>query len=211
MREQAVFSPIVRRRPRRGGTLLELVATFLILAFVTSGTVGLYYVGTRQQRGSRFYTLAQTDLREGIRRITRTVRHGSGVLTTASPASAVSPSSGFPVKVSDASQIIVDVHLASSTANQIRIYRNSTTGTIYAQTAGDAPTLPGTVMVDGPATLAIAYYQTGATSTGTSTTDVTASAPAAATEVQLTISATRGNVTTTSVAYVQLRNANFGF
>ena len=201
MRKQAVSPRVARSRSRRGATLMELVATYLILAFVTSGTMGLYYVGTRQQRISRFYTLAQTDLREGIRRITRTVRHGSAVLT----------GTAFAAPNSSATQIIVAVPQASP-GDRIRVYRDPTTGTIYAQTAGDAAaSSAGTVMVTGPATLSIAYYQTGATSTGTATTDVTASGPATATEAQITLSATRGSVTTTSVAYVQLRNANFGF
>ena len=193
MRERVVNIPAIQFPSRRGATLVELVATFLILGFVTSGTVGLYYVGTRQQRGSRFYTLAQTDLREGIRRISRTVRHGFAVLPG-----------------SDATQIYVSVP-QTAPGDQIRIYRDSTTGTIYAQPVGTGATGTRTVMVDGPATLSLTYYQTGATSTGTSTTDVTTSAPTSATEVQFTISATRGSVTTTSVAYVELRNANFGF
>lgn len=201
MRERAVVTPTGRFRSRRGASIVEMVATFLILAFVTSGTAGLYYVGTRQQRGSRFYTEAQTDLREGIRRITRTVRHGSAVLTGTT----------FPSADSNSAQVIVAVPQASP-RDKIRIYRNASSGTIYAQTSGDAASASaGTVMLAGPATLSITYYRTGATSTGTTTTDVTSSGPATATEVQLTLSTTRGSVTTTSVAYVQLRNANFGF
>ena len=191
------------RRALRGGrrhgvSLVELVATFLILAFVTVGTLNLYNVGNRQQRNARFYSQAQTDIREGIRRILRTVRHGSAVLTGTS----------FSAADSTTSQIIVAVPQASP-GDQIRIYASS--GNIYAQTAGDAAaSLAGTLMVAAPATLLVNYSQTTVTATGTTITAVDG-APASATEAQVTITATRGSVTTKSIAYVELRNRSLGF
>ena len=89
-------------------------------------------------------------------------------------------------------------------------------GAIYAQRDDDAGV--GTKIMNGPSTLTFNYLETAATPTGTATVSMDAT-PASATEVQITLTATRGGattaatigtVTTKTVAYVALRNTLLG-
>ena len=177
------------------------------MAFVTMATVGFFSVGTKTQRIDRFYTQAQTDLRSAMLHLTRTVRHGSGVQM----ASGWSNFAAAPD--SNAAQVIVAVpQSGASGTDYIRIYRNTTTGAIYAQRQDDAGV--GTKLMDGPSTLTLNYFATTATSTGTSTS-IADAAPGSATEVQVSLTTTRGGATTAStagtvttktVAYIAMRN-----
>jgi hypothetical protein len=71
-------------------------------------------------------------------------------------------------------------------------------GTLYYQSSSG--TAPGTALLTGVNSMSVVYYTTsnGATSV--------ASTPSAATEIQITLSATQGPVTTSVQAYVWMRN-----
>jgi Tfp pilus assembly protein PilW len=190
-----------RNRRRRGVSLMELVGTFVILAFIALGTMQLYRVGDRTQRTARFYSDAQAVARKALQRMTRTVRHASIV----DMASTVTNFSAAPD--STASQIIVSVPQPNATGtDHIRFYVSS--GTLYAQRNDD--TGAGMALATGVQSLTINYYATTVVSSGTTNSSVD-NAPASSTEVKITLVVKSGTVTTTEVTYVSLRNRNLGF
>src|SRR5437867_1992862 len=70
------------RGKRRGVSLLEMLATTVLIGFVSVATCQLYTTVNRQQRTARNYGQMQTDIREGIRTALRIVRHGFAVVDT---------------------------------------------------------------------------------------------------------------------------------
>jgi Tfp pilus assembly protein PilW len=187
-----------RRKSRRGTSLVELMAVAFILAFVAIGTMSLYRVGDQQQRTARFYSDAQSVVREAIRRMTRTVRHSRGVVV----GSSVTNFSAAPN--STTSQIIVATPEPGTTGTEyIRFYLSGTT--LYAQRHDD--TGAGLAIATGVQSMTISYYVTSVDASGLIRTSVNG-APATATEVQVSLVVKSGTVTTTEAAYVELRNYN---
>lgn len=203
------------RRPGRprGVTLVELVATFAILAFVTLGTVQLYRVGDAQQRQARFYSDAQSANREAMRRMLRTIRHGFGVETAGSIA--FNGASTNPVTGSD--QIVVTVPQPNDSAgtgrDHIRFYLSGSSGnyTLYVQRSDD--TNAGISLATGVQSLTFTYYKTTNSSTGASTS-ILNSGYSAATEVSIQLVTKSGGTvagkSSTETGYVGLRNSNLG-
>jgi hypothetical protein len=174
----------------RGATLTEVLAAAIIVAFLTTATAALITVGERQDRTTRFYSYGQTDIRTAMRTIGRTLRHAylvraSGTLGTLNGVA------------SNASQVVCEIPQASGSSNiEILFYMSG--GTVYYQRSTDAA--PGTALLTGASGMAVAYYTT------TSGTTTTATTPDQATEIQITLTATRGSVTTSAPTYVMMRN-----
>lgn len=205
-----------------------MLAAALVIGFLAAAVGKMMTTGLSQQALAREYSKSQTDLRSVMRKITRTVRHGGstspsavGALTSSTnPASSANFGSytANTNRDSDTTQIIVKVP-QSSPGDQIRVYRNSTTGNIYAQTQGEAASnSAGTLLAAGPSTLTIAYYKTtitpDTTNGGLASEDCASSTAAAATEAKISISLTRssahGSATVAATAYVLLRNEVVG-
>jgi Tfp pilus assembly protein PilW len=188
-------------RRRRGTTLVELVIAFLILAFVSIGTMQLYRVGDQQQRTARLYSDAQTRAREAMRRMLKTVRHGSAIEMGATNFV------GQTAASSSTSQLVVTVPPTSSPGH-IRLYLSGTS--VYAQRSDD--TGAGLEIATGVQSLGFTYYLTSATSSGTTVTQVNG-APASATEVEISLTMllrSGSSATMNEKAYVSLRNKNLG-
>jgi len=189
------------RNPRRGATLLELVLACLLFAFLVAATSKLYRIGEDQQRTARFYSDAQTNCREALRRIVRTARHGYAVESAATTFyGGETPSSG-------SSQVIFTVPQPNNTTGRdhIRFYMRS--GTLYAQRSDDSSL--GLQIATGVKAFSVSYFKTATTSTGATTSPVDGT-PTAATEVQLALTLTSGTITITRTAYVEMRNAALG-
>ena len=133
---------------------------------------------------ARFYSYGQTDIRTAMRTVTRTLRHAYQVNATGTLGSL----SGV---ASNGSQVVCTIPQASGSANiQVLFYMSG--DTVYYQRSTDAA--PGTALLTGATGMAVAYY--------TTTNGITSAAasPSQATEVQITLTATRGSVTTTSAS-----------
>jgi prepilin-type N-terminal cleavage/methylation domain-containing protein len=196
-----------RHRCRRGVTLMEMVVASLILAFITVATAQLYHGVDGQHREARFYSDAQARIREALRVMLRTLRHGSAIETNG----AITFYNGVNSVISPASstsQVIVTVPQPNNTtgSDHIRFYLSGTT--LYAQRSDD--TNLGVAIATGVQTLTFNYFQTQTSSTGTSRSAVDG-APGSGTEVQITLVLTSSDVTTTETAYVELRNKSLGF
>jgi prepilin-type N-terminal cleavage/methylation domain-containing protein len=178
---------------RRGFSLPEMLAALTMLAFVMLGAATLLNVGRRQQQALRIYSQVQTDLRGGIRRATRTLRHARQVLNPSSVAN-------FPVKVSNASQVIVEVPEptgSASTTVQVRFYASD--GVFYAQRSDVAGA--GVGLERNVQSVAFNYFRTN--NGARSAVD---SAPDQATEIQITLTANSGAINTRLSSLVALRN-----
>jgi hypothetical protein len=165
----------------------------MMLGFVITGAATLLNVGRRQQRTLRLYSQVQTDLRASIRRATRALRHASEVVNP-------STATNFPVKSSGASQVIVTVPEPSGSSPstvQIRFYLSS--GNFYAQRSDN--TGPGVLLESGVQSLTFNYFRT----VGSSRTAVDAS-PSQATEIQIAITGSSGNISSKLTTLVALRN-----
>lgn len=184
---------IAGKAVRRGFSLPEMLAALTMLAFVIMGAATLLNVGRRQQQTLRIYSQVQTDLRGGVRRATRTLRHASKILNPSSMAN-------FPVKVSNASQVIVEVPepTGNSPATvEVRFYVSN--GVFYAQRSDVAGA--GVVLERGVQSVAFNYFRTinGVRSTADATPDQ-------ATEIQITVTASSGAINTRLSSLVALRN-----
>lgn len=180
-------------RLRAGFSLTELLAALTMLAFVITGAATLLNVGRRQLRTLRTYSQVQTDLRAGVRRASRTLRHANTVLN---PSSA----GNFPVKSSSASQVIVQVPepTGSSPATvEVRFYVSN--GVFYAQRSDVSGS--GVALESGVQSVLFNYFRTV---NGTrSSVDAT---PNQATEIQMTTTAASGGMNTKLTTLVALRN-----
>ena len=196
-----------RKQSKRGFSLVEALGSLIIMSMIVGATVKMYSTGAKNQRDDRSYTQAQTDLRTALLHITRTVRHSIGVqMSSAQTNFASAPNSS-------STQIIVAVpQPGNAGTDYVRIYRDATTGNIYAQRQDAVGA--GSKILDGPSSMTINYFQTTINSTGPSTA-ASDGAPDSATEVQINLGVTRGNKTTTvtygsvtssSVAYITMRN-----
>jgi hypothetical protein len=184
-------------RARRGASMVETVATAFLLSFALAATAQLYRVGFVQQRVARSYSGAQTEGREALRRVTRTLRHGKKPVNPSTEAA-------FPVTTSDASQVIVKVPEPEGAATdwmEVRVHRSGTV--LYAQRADQAA--PGTSLLTGVAALSFNYFSV----VGATRTQV-AGAPATADEVQVTLTTLRESSYTKVSTLVNLRNAIAG-
>ncbi|MCW3097140.1 MAG: hypothetical protein JWL77_2758 [Chthonomonadaceae bacterium] len=197
-----------RIRRRTAASLIELLAAVLILSVVMAGVALLYQVNNRVSRRMRNYSLVQTDLRTGLKRATRTIRHGTQVVvsaTTYTPAVTTFTASASRAS-NTSSQVIVCVPEASG-ANpafvEVRLYLSN--GTLYAQRAdeGNAGTA-GTVLLTGISAFTITYWNSSVSPRAT-----TNGSPQLATEVELSVTAAepgQGAVSTTVDSLVSLRN-----
>lgn len=178
----------------RGMTLIEVLIVALIMTFLTIGVGMLYTVGQRQQRISNYYSQVQTDMREGLRRVTRTLRHGYEVVGTSTAGTLNGLSSST-------SQIIVRVPEptgAATTYVHIRFYVSGSV--LYSQRQDQSA--PGVALLDGVQTLAFNYFdEYGANMNAT---------PTAATRTEIVLTARRGPATTTVRTLVTLRNRSVG-
>ncbi len=187
------------RRTHRAVSLVELLVSTLIFTFVLTAAVSLYSAGNVQQNRARYYSQAQTDLRLILRTASRTIRHAYGVVSS-------STESRFPSgsKSSSQDQIIVRVpEPARAKKNSIEIRFYVLDGAFYAQRSDEAA--PGTKFAEGVKSLKVNYFR----STG-SFRNSADNAPATATEAQLNIQNTVGNVSSGAAAYIAFRNADIG-
>ncbi len=185
--------PAVERRRSKGATLLEMVATLTILAAVSAATVSLYWSGQRAHRRARFYTQAQTDIREGLRRMTRVARSAECVMAQGTLGTLTGLSS-------NAYQVVLRVHGASG-ASECRYYVSN--GVLYQQYSTQAA--PGTALVSGVVSLTFNYYRTAA---GVRTS--VNGAPATASEIEIALCVRSGSVTTSLTGYVAIRTVLAG-
>lgn len=177
--------------------MLEVLVASLLVFGIVAAASRLYGIGVAQQSMARNYSQVQTDLRTALRRVTRTLRHGFALKN---PSTQTSFPSGS--LTSNSTQVIVPVQ-ESSAVPEIRIYFDSTAGTLYAQRSDDGSI---TDLLDQVSSLTFNYYKTIA-----GVTTEVASAPETATEVKITLTAWYGSfvgarATTTCTAYVALRN-----
>lgn len=194
-----------RPRGRRGFTLVEMLMAVVMLTFVGAGTATLLLVGQRQQRLARNYSQVQSDLRKGLLRITRTLRHGYQVVGQNTTYSAsVSAFTATAARQSNASQLVVRIPEPAGTTPtsvELRFYRSG--GILYAQHPADlAAGNPGIALLSGVQSLAFNYFRTG----GTTTTVVDAT-PEQASEVRILVTAAREQAITTVETRISLRNA----
>jgi hypothetical protein len=182
---------------RRGATLLELVASALLLSFVVAAASKLFQVGHASHTMVRHYSQAQSDLREALRRATWGMRHGYGVVAT-------STAGNFPVQASNTAQAILLLpEPTGSNPAQVQVRYHVTNGILYAQRANEAA--PGMALLPGVQNVTFAYYQTnGATRVPVNGT------PALATEVEIQATARRHRWNTKVSTLVNLRNSITG-
>ncbi|HOJ23012.1 MAG TPA: type II secretion system protein [Armatimonadota bacterium] len=184
--------PAAIRQRCRGLSLVEMLVAALVLSFLVASTAAVYQGGEKQQRTARAYSLAQTDIRRALQRITRTARHGYQVVPTSNWGTFAGQSSGMH-------QLIVEVPEPGATSRaQVRFYIQD--GNVYAQRQ-NVPS-PGILLIEGVQALEFRYYQTDP---GTGARPEVP--PDQATEVEITLTAVRGPAVTTVKAYVNLRNA----
>jgi hypothetical protein len=199
-----------RMRRRNAASLIELLAAVLILAFVMVGVAVLYQVNNRVSRRMRNYSLVQTDLRTGVRRATRTIRHGTQVVVaattytqtvltfTASASRASNTSSQVTVCVPDSA-----VAIAPPTFVEVRLYLSN--GTLYLQRANEGNAgAAGIVLLSGISAFTITYWNSSVSPRAT-----TNASPQLATEVELSVTAAepgQGAVSTSADSLVSLRN-----
>lgn len=183
--------PRNRERHRRGYSLIEALIGVLILSFVVAATATLMEVGTRQQRLGRSYSQVQTELRDALRRATRSVRHGYWVVGT----STVSNFSAAPT--SGSTQVIVRLPQAGGGTLEARYHLSG--GTLYVQREDEVA--PGTALITGVTQFTLGYYRTNG-----SVRSASDGTPANATEVKFRLTATRGSATTPVETLVTLRN-----
>jgi hypothetical protein len=171
-----------------------MMSALLILAFITASAFALYWSGNQAHRRSRFYSEAQTEIRQTLRQMTRVIRSAEAVVNPGT----MGTLSGL---ASNASQIVVRLPQPSGAPIECRYYVSN--GVLYQQRSLD--TAPGTALLRGVTGLTFNYVRTLA---GTRTS--VDGAPASATEVQIGIRARRGSVTTGLTGYVAMRNALTG-
>ena len=174
--------------------MIEALGTLLILSFVTMGTMTLFRVGDKTQRDARFYADAQTNAREAIRTMLRTLRHGYAVQTA-------DATWGGSQTSNASSQIIVTAPHSGSGTDHIRFYLTGTT--LYSQNG----TATATATATGVQSITFDYYKYDY-SAGRS--QLSSGSYGTATEVGITLVLKSGTVTTTEAAYVELRNATMG-
>jgi len=181
-------------RRRRAVTLLEMVAALTILAAVSAATVSLYWTGQRAHRRARFYSEAQTDIRDTLRRITRTARTSECVMAQGT----LGTLSGL---TSNTYQVVLRVPQGASPAIECRYYVSN--GMLYQQLSTQSA--PGRRLLSGVVSLTFGYYRTLA---GTRTS--VAGAPASATEIEIVLRVRNASVTTGLTGYVSIRTALTG-
>src|SRR5690349_20361706 len=108
-----------------------MVGVTLAVSFLLAVTSTLYSVGFRQQRTGRRYSLAQTDGRAALARVTRTRRHGSKVVGTSNAGTL----SGL---TSSASQLIVNIPQATGNSPIDVMYAIDNAGNLYYKGQNDA-------------------------------------------------------------------------
>lgn len=193
----------------RGMSLIEVMATALLLGFLLSAVGSMFSTTRRLSLRAKGYVQTQEDLRTSLRRAMRTLRHGYEVVMSSRTYTASESVTSFNAsssRDSSASQVTVRVPEpagTSPTSVELRIYLSG--GTIYAQRAdqGNA-SQAGTALVTGVSNMTVNYWNT---SGGVRT--ATDGAPASASEVEIkatSASAGMGAVTTTAETLVSLRN-----
>jgi hypothetical protein len=177
---------------------MEMVVSALILSFVVMATAQLMNGGLRQQKLGREYSQAQTDLREGLARATRAIRHAYEVVNPSTEANFGANTA------SSAGQVIVRVPEPGGSANpDVEMRFHLSNGTLYAQR--DDQTAPGTALMTGVQSLTFNDFQS---ITGTSVAmDGT---PQQASAVQIRITAVRGSAVTPVETLVTMRNSILG-
>jgi|SRR5579859_3437021 len=199
-------------RSRSGYTLIELLVSTLILGFLSLGGVTLYIVGFHQQRVAQHYSQVQTDLRTGLARANRTLRHAfevvdantvySGIVVTQFPNNAV--------RFSNAAQLCIRAPQPTATGGYVEIRFYLSNGTLLCERA-DAIGSP-TTLLNSVQALTFNYFQTsGGQRTAVDNTPAfgVTNTPDMATEVQITItgqSSDQAAITATAVTTVNLRN-----
>ncbi len=180
-----------KRRNLRGASVVELLAAAMIVGFLVAGSAALITVGEGQEVNSRMYSYLQTNLRSAMHPMTRALRHGYGVDATGTGVLAA--------RTSGANVIVCTIPTTPVTfpSTNIEIAFYVSGGTLYYERSTDAS---ATSLMTGVNSLTVVYYTTAA---GVTTVAAT---PSAATEIQLTVSATDGPVTTSAQAYVWMRN-----
>src|SRR5262249_26544902 len=147
----------VRRRGmyRRGWSLVEMVASALIVSFTLAAAATLYMTWQKQTLLARNYSQAQTDLRTAFHSLLRTLRHGSTVVATSS-------AGNLNGQTSTTSQVIVTVPQATGSSD-IQVLYYQTGGVLYYQRQGDGS---GTSIISGVTAFTVHYYKTVTTTSG---------------------------------------------
>ena len=178
-----------RSATHRGASLVEMMSALLILAIITAASFSLYWTGNQAHRRSRFYSEAQTVTRKTLRQMTRLIRSANSVVSQGTMGTLAGLASG-------PNQVVVQLPQGTGAPIECRYYVSN--GVLYQQLSTD--TAPGTALLTGVTGLTFKYVRTlGGVRTAVD------GAPAVATEVQITIDARRGSVTTGLTGYVALR------
>lgn len=201
-------APARSRRRRPAFSLIEMLSAVMILSFILAGVALLFQVNNRVSRRMRNYSLVQTDLRAGLKRATRTLRHGTEVVVPATAYSQAVTTFTAPASRSSNtnSQVTVCVPESSGTSPayvEVRLYLSN--GTLYAQRANEGNAgQPGKALLSGVSALKITYWNSSVSPRAT-----TNASPQLATEVELSVTAAepgQGAVSTSADALVSLRN-----
>lgn len=184
-----ISHPSTVRLRRSGATLVEMMSALLILAIISAASFSLYWSGNLAHRRARFYSQAQTDIRQSLRQMTRVIRSANSVLSQGT----MGTLAGI---ASNSNQIVVRLPQGGGTFIECRYYVSN--GILYQQRSTDAA--PGQALLTGVTGLTFGYVRTlGGVRTAVD------GAPSAATEVQIEVHACRGSVTTGLTGYVALR------
>ncbi len=180
-------------RRARGFSLVELLAAMLLLTFMVAVTGRLYQVGQRQQQTARVYSQNQTDARKASRTLTRTIRHGYGVIGTSAAGNLVNLTSGT-------NAIIVET-IEAGGGSRLQIRFHVSNGILYGQR--QEQTAPGSAILENVQSLSFKYFQVF----GDSRTELL-SGYDVATDVEFRLTLLRNGISTATVALVGMRNAN---
>lgn len=174
---------------QRGASLVEMMSALLILAIITAASFSLYWSGNQAHRRARFYSQAQTDIRQALRQMIRVIRSANSVVSQGTMGTLAGLASG-------SNQVVVRLPQGAGSFIECRYYVSN--GVLYQQRSTDAA--PGTALLTGVTGLTFNYVRTlGGVRTAVD------GAPSVATEVQMAINARRGSVTTGLTGYVALR------
>jgi type II secretory pathway pseudopilin PulG len=191
---------------RGGWTLIELLASAIVLSFLVASSATLYTVWQRQSLLARNYSQAQTDLRKAFRIMLRAIRHGTAVIASSS-------SGTLSGQASNGSQIVVHIPQSGITSADVLFYTDAG-GALYFQR--DTDSTP-TRIISGVTNMTVVYYTTVTTvdvSGHVAANTTVAATPDQATEVQIALTVRSGGpmnntneaAVTTVQTYVGLRN-----
>lgn len=181
-----------RRRCILGISLVEMMASLVILGLIVAATVSLYWTGNMAHRRAGFYSRGQTDIRQAVRQMTRVIRTSERVVAQGTLGTLNGISSN---------QYQIVVRLPGTTPTECRYYVSN--GVLYEHLSSSSA--PGRPLLSDVVSLTFNYYRTVA---GVRTS--VNGSPQSATEVEVSVRARSGSVTTGLTTYVAIRTVIAG-